>query len=427
MPSASPLRRPTPLRDLGRLIAGPDYPFPPPRPGSRWARARRWLVPLGLLVIVALTAAGAAYLQGQRDLSVEVATLLSAAGTVPLLFVFWRPLIAWRFAYAGAFVGALWADRETADWPWNPVQILVLLLVFGVVSARAKGGMVLWIALLMAIPCFVYTPNDNAYAVWMLFLVVIVLGDQVRRRTRAQQSLEAQEEITDLARAQRAVLEERARIAREMHDVVAHHMSMIAVRAETAPYRLAGLPGPASDEFAAIAGAARETLADMRRLLGVLRTNREDDPQLAPQPTLAGLPALIGTAAAAGMPVTLEMDEIAPAPPEPVSLAAYRIVQEAVANAGRHAPGAVVRVRIFADDGVLRVTVANGPAPAGSTALSPGGSGHGLMGMRERAQALSGTFVAMPSRGGFEVSATLPLSPEPGIRPGRPAADPTEG
>ncbi|MDP9792191.1 signal transduction histidine kinase [Catenuloplanes nepalensis] len=411
MSPASRLRRPTPLRDLGRLIAGADYPFAPTRPGSRWAGTRRWLVPLGLLLIVALTAAGAAYLQSQRNLSMEIATLLSASGTVPLLFVFWRPVIAWRFAYAGAFIGALWTDRETSDWPWNPVQIIVLLLVCGVVSARAAGGMVLWVALLMAIPCFVYTPNDNAFAVWMLFLVVIVLGDQVRRRTRAQQSLEAQEEITDLAKAQRAVLEERARIAREMHDVVAHHMSMIAVRAETAPYRLAELPGPARDEFAAIADAARETLADMRRLLGVLRTNREDDRQLAPQPTLADVPALITTAYEAGMPVSLEMDEIEPAPPEPVSLAAYRIVQEAVANAGRHAPGAVVRVTVSVseDGGALRVTVANGPAPAGSASPSPGGSGHGLMGMRERAQALGGTFIAMPSRGGFEVSATFPL------------------
>ncbi|GAB7037306.1 MULTISPECIES: sensor histidine kinase [Catenuloplanes] len=412
MPSASRFRRPAPLRDLGRLVAGADYPFPPPRPGSRWARTRPWLVPPGLVVIVALTAGGAAYLQTQRDLSVEIATLLSLSGTAPLLFVFWRPVIAWRFAYAGTFIGALWVERENGDWPWNPVQVLVLLLVFGVVSARATGGTALWVALLMAIPCFRFTPDNNAFVVWLLFLVVIVLGDQVRRRTRAQQSLEVQEEITDLARAQRAVLEERARIAREMHDVVAHHMSMIAVRAETAPYRLAELPGPARDEFTAIADAARETLADMRRLLGVLRTSRPDDPQLTPQPTLADLPTLIATASRAGMPVTLETDEIEPAPPEPVSLAAYRIVQEAVANAGRHAPGAVVRVTVFPENGALRVTVANGPAPAGSTSLSPAGSGHGLMGMRERAQALGGTFVAMPSRGGFEVSATLPLAVE---------------
>ncbi|WP_051797989.1 sensor histidine kinase [Catenuloplanes japonicus] len=408
MQVSSRFRKPTPLRDLGRLFSGADYPFAPPRAGSRWSRVRRRLLPLGLVLIAALTAAGAAYLQSERVISIERATLLSVSGTAPLLFVFWRPLVAWRFAFAGMFIGALGIDQEAEAWAWNPVQILVLLLVFGVVAARAKGGVVLWMAALIAIPTIIYTPANNGLAVWVLFLVVIVLGDQVRRRTRAEQILEVQEEISDLARAQRAVLEERARIAREMHDVVAHHMSMIAVRAETAPYRLAGLSDPAKEEFVAIAGAARETLADMRRLLGVLRTSREDDPQLAPQPTLADLPALIATASEAGMPVTLEMEDIAPAPPEPVSLAAYRIVQEAVANAGRHAPGAVVRVVVLAENDALHVTVANGPAPA--PPLVSGGTGHGLMGMRERAQALGGTFIAMPSRGGFEVSATLPFS-----------------
>jgi signal transduction histidine kinase len=411
------LPRPTPWRDLGRLLGGADYPFAPPRPGSRWALVRRGLVPLGLVLIVGLTAGGAAYLQSQRHLEIERATLMSAAGTAPLLFVFWRPLVAWRFTFAGMFIGTFGLNRGEEDWAWNPVQIIVLLLVLGVVASRAKVGMVAWMAALIAIPVFIYTPNNNGFAVWVLFLVVLVLGDQVRRRTRAEQILEVQEEISDLARAQRAVLEERARIAREMHDVVAHHMSMIAVRAETAPYRLAELSDPAKEEFVAIAGAARETLADMRRLLGVLRTSREDDRQLAPQPTLADLPALIATAAEAGMPVTLEMDEIDPAPPEPVSLAAYRIVQEAVANAGRHAPGAVVRVVVLVEGETLHVTVANGPAP--TPALVSGGTGHGLMGMRERAQALGGTFIAMPSRGGFEVSATLPYAV-----PGAPAAAP---
>jgi signal transduction histidine kinase len=408
--ASSPFRRPTPWRDLGRLLGGADYSFAPRRPDSRWGRIRPWLIPFALLALVSLTAAGAAYLQSQRELSVEQATLLSAAGTAPLLFVFWRPLVAWRFAFAGSFIGALGLDPKSEAWPWNPVQIMILVLVLGVVSARAKAGIVFWVAVLIALPTFLYTPENNGFAVWVLFLTVIVLGDQVRRRTRAERSLEAQEEISDLARAQRAVLEERARIAREMHDVVAHHMSMIAVRAETAPYRLADLSGPAREEFVAIAGAARETLTDMRRLLGVLRTNREDDTLLAPQPTLADLPALIATAAEAGMPVTLETDEIAPAPPEPVSLAAYRIVQEAVANAGRHAPGAVVRVVVRVEDEALHVTVANGPAPssAGPVVRAIGGTGHGLMGMRERAQALGGTFIAMPSRGGFEVTATLP-------------------
>ncbi|MFI5838196.1 sensor histidine kinase [Catenuloplanes sp. NPDC051500] len=406
MSATARFKRPTPWRDLGRLMGGPDYRAAPPRPGSFRERTRTIVAVLLVVLVVAGGAGGAAYLQSQRYLTIEPALLVAMPGVLPLLMVFWRPLIAWRFTYAAMFIGAFYKSPDEI-WPWNPVQIVVTLLVFLVIASKVKAGIVLWVGGLALIPIGFFTGHDNWPGVFLLYLAVLVLGDQVRRRTRAEQSLEAQEEISDLARAQRAVLEERARIAREMHDVVAHHMSMIAVRAETAPYRLAELSGPAKEEFVAIAGAARETLADMRRLLGVLRTSREDGPQLAPQPTLADLPALIATASEAGMPVTLEMDEIEPAPPEPVSLAAYRIVQEAVANAGRHAPGAVVRVVVQVEGEALHVTVANGPAP--TPAPVSGGTGHGLMGMRERAQALGGTFVAMPSRGGFEVSATLPL------------------
>ncbi|MDR7277935.1 sensor histidine kinase [Catenuloplanes atrovinosus] len=412
--------RSTPWRDLGRLLGGPDVPAPPPRPGTFRHRARPFAVLLLVLLVGAGTAAGAAYIQSERAVSVEQSIIVAAPGVLPLLLVFRRPLIAWRLTYAAMFAGALWKN-PAEDWPWHPVQSIVTLLVFAVVASRVKAGMVFWIGLLALLPIGTFTGDQAWPGVWLLYLVALVLGDQVRRRTRAEQSLEAQEEITDLARAQRAVLEERARIAREMHDVVAHHMSMIAVRAETAPYRLAELSDPAKEEFAAIAGAARETLADMRRLLGVLRTSREEDPQLAPQPTLADLPALITAASEAGMPVTLEMDEIEPAPPEPVSLAAYRIVQEAVANAGRHAPGAVVRVTVRVEEQTLHVTVANGavPATADPGPRVIGGTGHGLMGMRERAQALGGTFIAMPSRGGFEVSATFPLRAvlDPGAAP----------
>ncbi|MDP9796802.1 signal transduction histidine kinase [Catenuloplanes nepalensis] len=405
-------RRLAPLRDLGRLLAGADFPTAAPAPGTVLARLRPLLTPLGVPAIAVLTVVGVAELQSSRGmLGAAEATLLSLAGTAPLLFVLWRPLIAWRFAYTGAFVSTLWLDRSTDTWPWSTVHMLVTVLVLGVAAARTSAGITAWIAVLAALPCYLYTPGGDGLQLWPALAGVLIVGDQVRRRTRAERILEVQEEITDLARAQHAVLEERARIAREMHDVVAHHMSMIAVRAETAPYRIADVSTPSKEEFAAIADAARDTLTDMRRLLGVLRTNR-DGPHLAPQPTLAGLPALIGTAADAGLPVTMELSEVDPPPPEPVALAAYRIVQEAVANAGRHAPGAPVRVRVRAADGNLLVTVINDPSPGLPPA--PGPAGHGLLGMRERAQALGGTFTAAPTDGGFTVSAVLPYgSPAP--------------
>ncbi|GAB7053028.1 sensor histidine kinase [Catenuloplanes indicus] len=405
MPATPASRRSfTPLRDLARLLAGADFPTAPPAPGTRLARLRPWLTPLGVLAVAVLTAVNVADLQTSRDTSgAAEATLLSTVATAPLLFVLWRPLIAVRIAYAGAFTSTLWLDHATDPWPWTVIQVTVVMLVLGIAAARTTAGVTVWIGVLVALPCLLLAPAGQAVQAWLPLAGVLILGDQVRRRTHAEKILEVQEEITDLARAQRAVLEERARIAREMHDVVAHHMSMIAVRAETAPYRVADVSAPSKEEFAAIADAARDTLTDLRRLLGVLRTSH--DVPRAPQPTLADLPALVTAASAAGMPITLAMDPVRPEPPEPVSLAAYRIVQEAVTNAGRHAPGAPVRISVSCAGEHLRVTVTNGPA---SKPAPEGGPGHGLLGMRERAEALGGTFTATATAAGFTVSARLP-------------------
>jgi signal transduction histidine kinase len=171
------------------------------------------------------------------------------------------------------------------------------------------------------------------------FTAAAIAVDSLGSRRRAQQALADQAERTELEQARRAVLEERARIARELHDVVAHHMSLIAVRAETAPYRLAGLPESVREEFGSLSGAAREALADMRRLLGVLR---HDQPaERAPQPQLADLPVLVETARQAGVPVELSaapaLDEV----PAGVGVCAYRIVQESLSNASGHLTGRV--------------------------------------------------------------------------------------
>src|SRR6202044_387599 len=133
-----------------------------------------------------------------------------------------------------------------------------------------------------------------------VFAAAAIAVDSMGSRRRAQHALAAQTERAEKEQARRAVLEERTRIARELHDVVAHHMSLIAVRAETAPYRLAGLPDPVRTEFLALSGAAGGGLVDMRRLLGVLR--QEQQAGLAPQPQLADLPVLVESARLAGVP-----------------------------------------------------------------------------------------------------------------------------
>jgi signal transduction histidine kinase len=191
------------------------------------------------------------------------------------------------------------------------------------------------------------------------FLAMAVAVDSAGTRRRAQVALADQAEAADLERARRAVLEERARIARELHDVVAHHMSLIAVRAETAPYRLAGLPESARAEFGSLSGSAREAMADMRRLLGVLRSDQP--PERAPQPGLPDLPGLIDTARQAGMAVELSAPPALDRVPPSAGVCAYRIVQEALSNAGRHAAGAPVAVSVHHTTQTITLQVTTSP------------------------------------------------------------------
>jgi signal transduction histidine kinase len=264
---------------------------------------------------------------------------------------------------------------------------------------------VLWTGAITAAIAVVDSKPENTAGSLVLLVIVMVLGEQIQRRRRAQRRLHEQEERSELAEARRALLEERARIARELHDVVAHSMSLLAVRAETAPYRLPDLPEPARKEFTALAATARETLGELRRLLGVLRTAEE--PERAPQPSLADLPELITSARAAGMRIDASV-QIGPVPPA-TGLAAYRIVQEALSNAARHAAGVPVRVDVTLSD-ELHLLVRNEPGP---TVPSGSGAGHGLAGMHERAAVLGGTLTAEPTPdGGFVVDCTLPVSLE---------------
>jgi signal transduction histidine kinase len=239
----------------------------------------------------------------------------------------------------------------------------------------------------------------------IVFTAGTIAVDSVSSRWRTQRALAAQTERTELEQARRAVLEERTRIARELHDVVAHHMSLIAVRAETAPYRLSDLPEPVRADFSSLSDLAREALAEMRRLLGVLR---QDQPAgLAPQPQLSDLSALVDAARRSGISVELSVPSALGQVPSGVALCAYRIVQEALSNASQHAPGAAVTVSVDHDAGAVRLRVANGP---GGPARNEHEAGHGLTGMRERVALLSGSLSAGPAPdGGFVVSVVLPL------------------
>jgi signal transduction histidine kinase len=203
---------------------------------------------------------------------------------------------------------------------------------------------------------------------------------------------------------------ERARIARELHDVVAHHISMISVQAETARLTTPGMPPAGAQRLSAIGDTARAALTEMRRLLGVLREDARAEPaQRQPQPGLSQLNDLLDEARDASGAGTRLILRGPPAALDPgVELAAYRIVQEALTNARRHAPGAAVDVELQFTGTALRLLVRdNGPGPS----TVDGAGGHGLLGMRERASAVGGELCVRPGgSGGFVVEATLPVT-----------------
>ncbi len=242
----------------------------------------------------------------------------------------------------------------------------------------------------------------------VLSALALVAADALRGRDETRRRLLEQEQISDEERARRVLLEERARIARELHDVVAHHMSLVAIQAEAAPYRVADPPPELTASFASIRENALQALAELRRVLGVLRAERNIE-ETAPQPMLDGLGDLVAGVRRAGLEVeTVVSGTPRPLPPG-VELSAYRIVQEALSNVMRHAPGADVRVELEYAPAELDLRVVNGPP--GAAPSGPPGPGHGVLGMRERAAMLGGDLTVGPTaQGGYAVAAVLPLS-----------------
>jgi len=263
------------------------------------------------------------------------------------------------------------------------------------------------------------------------------VGDSVRERRRylaeeaaqheeqeaRRQQQEAQRQQQEAERGRLAVREERVRIARELHDVVAHTLSVVTFQAGVGRRIGAARPAEALLALRAVEVTGRGALEELRRILGLLRDDDGEGPSLAPAPGVGDLEELAATVRAAGIPVTLAVaGEVAALPPA-ASLTAYRIVQEALTNVVKHAPGAQASVQLRTGrDGVLITVADDGSGPAGDRPGSaavptagpfrPGeGAGHGLVGMRERAAAFGGTLEAGPAPGGgFRVSAWLPLA-----------------
>lgn len=325
----------------------------------------------------------------------SVPDLPSAAGGLPLLLVLVRPVLAWVASAGAALVFAAllpWTDAGGPPLPAaHGVVLLALLLAVCVresvpvalACAAASAGLFAW-----ALPAD--PANDWTVSVGAVTVVGLLVGGLVRQTRRGRQE-----------KARRIVLEERARIARDLHDVVAHHMSLVVVRTETAAYRVEGLSAGAREELGSIGDTARAALAETRSLLAVLRQDH-DRPEHEPQPGLDRLDELISATRRAGVPLTADVGgELADLRPG-TSMAAFRIVQEALANAARHAPGAAVRLRVHRDGDALRLRVEN------TCSGVPRAAGHGITGMRERARAEDGQLVTTCTGDRFAVEAVLP-------------------
>lgn len=369
--------------------------------------------PIGPIAIAAVLAAAAAAESGKAagPLNPAAALTLGLLGTAPIAVIrrFPGPALGAVLTANALFVvfGRLsWSVAAVTGW-------LIALAACPLVLPRRAA--VLAVALT---ECAVLlgmadlrrnlTPWDASAAEALAVLAAWGAGEMLRaRRQSAAERAEAAERLRYLSERD-AVARERASIARELHDVVAHHVSMIAVRAATAPYAVPGLTELGQDAFAGIAEEARSALTELRVVLGVLRAPGSGS-EAAPQPRIADLDGLVSRVAGTGTSATMTVSGTVRQFPGSVELCCYRIVQEALTNARRHAPGSEVTIGLGYTAAGISVLVANGAPSRRADVPAAARRGYGLPGLRERVAMLRGEFEARPDdRGGFVVSAMLP-------------------
>jgi signal transduction histidine kinase len=376
-------------------------------------RQVRFVVAWTAAVIAAFVAFGtSATVYDTAKIGWGLMPFVGAIAGLPLGLIVVRPLTGLLVSVGSAFVLVQMLPRVDSDpWPWLVVHGLVILTLLFATCAkeslqRALGG---W---LITASLFYWGVPYDIQGGWVVGVTTVaVIGLLAGRLASTNRALARQEEVSSAEKARRVVLEERARIARDLHDIVAHHMSLVVVQSETASYRVPDLSESARAELLSIGESARSALAETRALLAVLRQDGQAAED-APQPGLAQVTELVEAAQRAGVrlkaQISGDLDRLRPG----TSLAAYRIAQEALANAARHAPGAPVLLALASGPGGVRLRVENGPVP-GAMPMIVGAVGHGITGMRERAAAAGGRVELGPTdRGGFVVELFLPADGE---------------
>jgi signal transduction histidine kinase len=393
---------------------------------QEWARARPSTVDVGLAVVMAVIAVievGAAPEPGEQQADLG-AYLLVAAGCLALVWRRAAPLLV--AAVATAVLCAYWAAGYSSLLAPLGLPALYSLVVHDEDRRRAWVAYSLMCATLVVVASLTVLDTEDGFA-WlnaagmMVYLAATgVVAAVVRNRQRIfvdTQRRAEQAEADRLAEAERAVARERLRIAREMHDVVAHGMSAVAVQAAAAREVARTNPEQVERILERIEVVSRESLAELRRMLGVLRNTDDQDTSLAPQPSLDDVAIAVARSVQSGVATELVVTGTPVELPPGVGLAAYRIVQEALTNVRKHAGSrASATVAVEYRDGSVVVEVTDDGLGAASS-LAGAGGGNGLIGMAERVDAYGGRFTAAPRPGGgYAVRAELPTTD-----PGRPA------
>jgi signal transduction histidine kinase len=360
----------------------------------------------GLMAIALGVGAGVQLLSEEPG---EVARLLPAIGTcLPLVIRRRYPLICHALQVACAAL----TRRQ-------PVTISSLAIFIGVYSVAVyspwRRFYPIWLVIGAAIIVILFPESSLSVPSWVSLLVagfgLWLVGSAMRDRQQRGDMLE--ERALRLERERElsmrvAVADERQRIARELHDVVAHSVSVMVVQAGAARTVLNRQPERAAEALLAVEGSGREALSELRRLLGLL-TDADSEPALSPQPGLDQLDRLVQRVTQAGLRVDVRIDGIPRPLPPGLDLTAYRIIQEALTNALKYAGGARTEVRVGYEECELRLTVLDSGGPVSN---GTAGAGRGLMGMHERVAVYGGELEAgRRPEGGFAVRARLPLEP----------------
>ncbi|MFD7669704.1 sensor histidine kinase [Streptomyces anulatus] len=389
-------------------------PLPPLNPDGRLVRRlpegmRRAVVwtPHALVLFAAFLVMMAGFAEWEFRLLMGLVPAIAVAMTLV------RPVAAfWASMLAAVFCGVLGSEGL-----WGPSAFGAQVVVLVVVAARTRPRTAAWMWLLTLLFGVLLEGGDPSItaplATLSAFALLVVAVIQIRRD--AEREVTVQRTVTAVERDRRTLLEERTTIARELHDVVAHHMSVVAIQAEAAPYRVENPPPELEQAFVTIRENAVAALTELRRVLGVVRAEDYEAPD-APQPTLAALDGLLDNVRETGLETEKVITGAVRELPQGVELSAYRIVQEALSNSLRHAPGASARVELGYVLGGLGLRVVNGP-PRGLVKPSPG-AGHGITGMRERVAMLNGEMTAGTTEdGGYEIAVFLPVPLSDGPEP----------